>query len=74
MNERCEDVFDIPLGYTVVDIRGVLYIMIGWKENTNGKVPVFHMVINGPYNAYAYSCAYAETLVAKFPDIERLRK
>lgn len=71
--ERAEDAFDIPIGTTVRDVNGVLYIMIGWMRNTMGRQAVFHMEIKGRYNDYTYRCAYSETLVSKFPEIERFR-
>ena len=74
MTDRVENTFDIPIGTTLKDVNGVLYIMIGWAANTMGRFTVFHTEIRGRYNDYTYHCVFAETLVAKFPDVERFKK
>lgn len=74
---RASTVFDIPLG-TVVRAAdtGTLYVFIGWRPNTVGHEAFFGRAFTGtepPASVrgpiWTYNCAYADTLLQKFPEL-----
>lgn len=77
--ERAEHVFDIPLGSIVVAVEtGRRWIFLGWDRNSAGSYPRF-VEERTPDRFHAvplvdYHAVFVDTLVRKFPDLERFRK
>ncbi len=77
--ERAEDAFDIPLGASVTaGERGRRWVFIGWDRNTAGLYPRFVEERTpdrfGGIPLADYHAVFVDTLLRKFPDLERFRK
>lgn len=77
MQPRAEDALDIPIGKTVLNRKGEVYVFIGWRRNTVGRFPLFIAAQNGaPATAgwgaslHTYHASQTETLLREFPGLK----
>lgn len=74
--ERAEVGLGVKFADIVHDTDGHSWVCIGWVRNSAGIFPTFtrEQKPKMPYAPdYTYYAAYTETLIKKFPDLERLR-
>lgn len=81
MTERAEHDFALAFGDIVHDADKKRWVFIGWRHNTAGAFPIFakeqlgEIALDGWTNSiWTYYAAMTETLLRKFPELERYRK